>query len=203
MYRRLNELGRWKRDSPRIVNLDNQIEEAEKRLQEIDPRMVVDGGNVVNPRFEELQKTLPQLRILKLSTERKIEALKQEEKNLNEEILEFGQVKQAFDQLRTKKEELLGRLRNEKDRSAVAQNQKVFIDQITDVRIADRARRPLAPSPTKKNTIILMSIAAAFAIGFGLAAAREFMNQTMETTDDVHKHLQLPVLGAIPDKVLR
>ncbi|MCA9423871.1 MAG: hypothetical protein KC994_02290 [Candidatus Omnitrophica bacterium] len=203
MYRRLNELGRWKPDSPRILNLDNQIDEAERRLQEISPQIAVDGGNVANPRFEELQNALPQLRILKTTTERRIETLEDEEAKLNQEIIEFGQVKQEYDQLRTTKEELLGRLRNERDRMAVAQNQKVFIDQITDVKIADEARRPLAPSPTKKNTIILMSIAAAFATGFGLAGAREFMNQTMETTDDVHKHLQLPVLGAIPDKVLR
>ncbi|MCA9448559.1 MAG: hypothetical protein KC931_15660, partial [Candidatus Omnitrophica bacterium] len=141
--------------------------------------------------------------ILKTTTGRRIQALEDEEAKLNKEIIEFGKVKQDFDQLRTRKEELLGRLRNERDRSAVAQNQKVFIDQITDLKIADEARRPLAPSPTQKNRIILMSIAAAFAVGFGLAAAREFMNQTMETTDDVHKHLQLPVLGAIPDKVLR
>ena len=73
MMHRMNELGRWKPDSPRIQNLDKQIEEAEQRLNEIDPQMIVEGEAVTNPAFEQLQRALPELRILKVATERKIQ----------------------------------------------------------------------------------------------------------------------------------
>jgi len=203
LLRRANELGRWKPDSPRIQNLDKQIDEAQMKLDEIDPQMEVDAQRAANPVYEELQKALPQLRILKLSTERKVEVLEDEEKELNREILEFGQVSQEYEQLMTRKNELAEQLRFERGRIVDAGTQRVFVDQITDVRIVDSARRPLAPSPTKRNLIILMSIAGAFGVGLGLAGLRELLNQSLETTDDVSKHLQMPVLGAIPDKVLR
>lgn len=203
MLRKVNELGRWLPDSPRIKNLDQQIQQAQDQLASIPPQIVVEGESAANPAYQQLQEALPQLRLLRLSTARKMEALEREERALNEEIIEFGQVNQQYERLKTRKQELTERLRFERDRAAQAENREVFVDQITDVKVADTARRPLAPSPTRKNMIILMSIAGGFGLGIGLAGLRELLNQTLETSDDVHKHLQMPVLGAIPDKVLR
>lgn len=203
MLRKVNELGRWLPDSPRIKNLDKQIEEAQAQLASVPTQIVVEGEMRSSPAFDQLQASLPQLRLLRLSTARKMEALEREERALNEEIIAFGQVNQQYERLKTRKQELTERLRFERDRAAQAENREVFVDQITDVKVADTARRPLAPSPTRKNMIILMSIAGGFGLGIGLAGLRELLNQTLETSDDVHKHLQMPVLGAIPDKVLR
>jgi len=75
------------------------------------------------------------------------------------------------------------------------------INQTADsgnIRLVETARTPVTPvSPNKKRTMI-MSIFLGLAAGCGLAFFFEYMDRTIRTEEDIHKHFNLPVLSVIP-----
>ncbi|MCR3757940.1 capsular biosynthesis protein [Clostridium felsineum] len=68
-----------------------------------------------------------------------------------------------------------------------------------DARIIDKATAPKAPIKPKK----LMNIAVAFILGLfvsiGIAFLKEYMDKTIKTQEDIKRHLDLPVIGVIPN----
>ena len=67
-----------------------------------------------------------------------------------------------------------------------------------NVQIIDIARVPNSPRPR-----VFMNIAIAgmlgLMIGLGLVLLMEYLDNTIKTPEDVLKHMQLPVIGSIPD----
>jgi non-specific protein-tyrosine kinase len=57
-------------------------------------------------------------------------------------------------------------------------------------------RRPIGPN---RGTIILMSIAIAFLISAGAAYLIEYLDDTIETPEEINRFLKLPVIGFVPE----
>jgi len=65
------------------------------------------------------------------------------------------------------------------------------------VRIFDPASFPLQPTQSKAQRLVLMVLAAAGGIAFGVAFGLEFWRLPVETESDVQKSTGLPVLGSV------
>ncbi len=69
--------------------------------------------------------------------------------------------------------------------------------EIAAVRIIDSASLPLQPTQARTQKYILMVLALASCLGFGVAFGIEFWHQPIETDSDVQKTTGLPVLGQV------
>lgn len=71
-------------------------------------------------------------------------------------------------------------------------------EKISNVRIVQAATAPLDPVSPKKMRNLLLGFALAVLGAIGLALACEYVDHTLKTPEDVHKHLSLPVLASVP-----
>ena len=67
-----------------------------------------------------------------------------------------------------------------------------------DVKIVDAGDLPERPIAPRKGLSIILGFLLGLLGSAGLVVAKELMNRTVKTTDDVERYLGLPVLGQIP-----
>ncbi len=68
----------------------------------------------------------------------------------------------------------------------------------TNVRIIESAFVPISPVKPNKILNIGLSLVIGFGLGIGLAFFLEYLNNTINTAEDVERIVRLPSLGAIP-----
>ena len=107
----------------------------------------------------------------------------------NRESTELNLIKQKVDTDRKNYEDLLQRLRQ-------AEVESDF--RPTNMRIVQSAEIPIAPVKPNKMLNIGLSVLIGLALGIGMAFFIEYLNNTINTAEDVERILQLPALGAIP-----
>lgn len=71
----------------------------------------------------------------------------------------------------------------------------------TMVQIIDRAERNERPVRPRVVLNILLSVVVGLGAGIGLAYFIEYLDTSVKTVEDVERHLGLPVIGIIPQKV--
>lgn len=69
----------------------------------------------------------------------------------------------------------------------------------TEVQVVDSSTLPEKPVSPKKARTLLIALLLGLFSGIGFVIARELMNRTIKTAEDVEKYLGLPVLGRVPD----
>lgn len=69
----------------------------------------------------------------------------------------------------------------------------------TEVQVVDSSTLPEKPVSPKKARTLLIALLLGLFSGSGFVIARELMNRTIKTAEDVEKYLGLPVLGRVPD----
>ncbi len=70
--------------------------------------------------------------------------------------------------------------------------------ELGDVQMSDIAVFPREPIRPRKLRSLLLSILLGLTLGLGLAAARDYLDETVHTREDLSKLTGLPVLGLIP-----
>jgi len=70
---------------------------------------------------------------------------------------------------------------------------------VSNIRIAEPAVTPLAPINPKKFRKMVLGILFGLMIGIGLAFLLEYLDKSLRTEEDIQRHLDLPVLGVIPE----
>jgi uncharacterized protein involved in exopolysaccharide biosynthesis len=71
--------------------------------------------------------------------------------------------------------------------------------KITSVRVIEQARPPNSPIDSKRNSKMVLAIVGSAAAAIALAFVMHLVDRSLDTTDDVEKVLDLPVLAAIPE----
>ena len=68
-----------------------------------------------------------------------------------------------------------------------------------NVQVIDQALVP--QFPVKPRPMFNMAVAGVLGamLGLGIILVREYFDDTIKTTEDIERYLQLPVLGTIPD----
>jgi capsular exopolysaccharide synthesis family protein len=107
----------------------------------------------------------------------------------NREASELNLLRQKVETDRKNYEDLLQRLRQ-------AEVESDF--RPSNIRIVQSAETPITPVKPNKLLNIGLSLIIGLALGVGLAFFLEYLNNTIDSADDVEKIVQLPSLGAIP-----
>lgn len=86
--------------------------------------------------------------------------------------------------------------------NAIREEAAVHIKEVTDVEavnVADEANLPTAPSGPSVLKWTAVGLAAGFALSAGLLTLRFMLDDTIKTSEDVEKYLELSILALIPD----
>lgn len=81
---------------------------------------------------------------------------------------------------------------------------RVFMDKVIqamkvdNVNVIDLAQVSLVPVKPNVKLNILVAAMLGLMVALGIAFLLEFLDQTIKTTDDVSRYLDLPVLGSVP-----
>jgi polysaccharide biosynthesis transport protein len=75
---------------------------------------------------------------------------------------------------------------------------KLRDDQITNIRVVDRALPPPEPYKPSLKKYLLIAVFLGGAVGVGLAFLLSHLDRSLRTAEQVEKYLQLPALGVIP-----
>ena len=80
----------------------------------------------------------------------------------------------------------------------------IFSEKIRDilrmdnVKIIDRAKKPLGPSNLRMKRNLAVGFFIGLVIGVGLALLRGFIDQTIKNPDQAKRYLNVPVMGVVP-----
>lgn len=74
----------------------------------------------------------------------------------------------------------------------------VDIMQVENVNVIDTAEVPDKPIKPNKKTNIAAGFILGVMVGFGIVFLIEYFDNTVKTTEDIKKYLDLPVIGTIP-----
>lgn len=86
--------------------------------------------------------------------------------------------------------------------NAIREEAAVHIKEVTDVEavnVADEANLPTEPSGPSVLKWTAVGLAAGFALSAGLLTLRFMLDDTIKTSEDVEKYLELSILALIPD----
>lgn len=195
---RISYLDKYTEKHPRMIELNDQIAELKTKIQDEVRKVAAfqaPSDNAVHQR----------LLISKYQSEGELIAAQQKDTLLQEIIkqnnqdleqlpaVEKGYVKVARDAQVAS--ELYVMLAKRLEESKVAE-----VMTPTNVQIVDEPTFPEAPvAPRKGRTLFLAALLGIF-VGCGAVIAKELLNRTICTEEDVKNYLALPVMGAIPDE---
>jgi capsular exopolysaccharide synthesis family protein len=173
-----NLLARYQPAYPAVKQVQEQVEQLEMQLREAKHKIVKNietQYRVARKREQDLMASL---------TQSKEEALRQ-----NREAIGLNMLKQKLDTDRKIYDDLLQQLR----RAGVEAEFRP-----SNIRLVQSAEVPLFPVRPNKPLNIGLSLVIGLALGVGLAFFLEYLDNTINTSEDVERYLQLPPLGAIP-----
>lgn len=118
-----------------------------------------------------------------------IEQFKREHQNLPDDILELAQLTRSKDVLQRNLDFMLGKRETARIRIAAEQGGVTVIDEPT---------MPEKPIGTSKGRKLMAGLLMALALGVGLCAFVDYLDNTVKEENDVRRTLGLPVFGTIP-----
>jgi capsular exopolysaccharide synthesis family protein len=118
-------------------------------------------------------------------------AQKQESIKLNSNAIAYNTLKNEIDNNKS----LLDSLVKRQGETGVSSRLKGV--GVSNIRIVDRAKIPLAPSSPRKKLDMILSLIVGLIGGFGLAFLLEYLDSTVKGAEDVEKYAQMPALGTV------
>lgn len=82
--------------------------------------------------------------------------------------------------------------------ATVFMNKIVDIMSIDNVQIIDPSEKPRTPIKPRIALNIAVAAVLGLMLGFAIVFLLEFFDDTLKTSEDIEKHLKLPVIGIIP-----
>ena len=165
-------------DYPRMVVLKKNIEEVKVKLE----------GEV-----ERVVKGLQSSYEAALKSERLLDASVQKQKQVtlktNEDSIQYNILKREVD---INRELYAGLLQRMKEITVSA-----GLDS-TNIQVTDRAKIPMVPYRPQKALNILLGVILGLSMGVGLAFFSEYLDNTLNTVEEVEGAFGLPILGVVP-----
>ena len=195
---RISYLDKYTEKHPRMIELNDQIAELKAKIQEEVRKVAALQAPSDNAVHQRLVMGKFQSEGELIAAQQKDALLKEiiEQNNRDLELLpavEKGYVKVARDAQVAS--ELYVMLAKRLEESKVAE---VMVPN--NVQIVDEPTFPERPVAPRKGRTLLLAALLGLLAGCGYVIAKELMNRTIKTEDDVKNYLDLPVLGAIPDE---
>jgi polysaccharide biosynthesis transport protein len=190
---------RYTEAHPQVQNTQDEITRQQARVMQLARELPTAQTTTMAPATPsdqfELQRQLANLERESEAVATKEEALKLQVarlrgnlRNLSQDDLEFGNLRRSVESNRNLMAVLSDRLMAARIREQGDSNV---------IRIVDPASFPLQTNASKTRKLMLVVMAIAGSIAFGLAFGVEFWHQPVETEADLERNIVLPVLGSV------
>ena len=168
----------FKNDHPRIMELNNQINQARQRLN-------VEIRNVVRT----IESDYAAARAKEVAMQAEADRQQQSALNLKELAVQHTLLQGDLDGNRTIYGSVLKRL----NETSVSND-----SPLSNIQIVELAERPLGPSSPQVERNLLLASALGLMLGVGVAFIIEYSNSTLRTPDEVWRTVAVPTLGSVP-----
>jgi uncharacterized protein involved in exopolysaccharide biosynthesis len=173
----------YKEKHPEILKIDAQIEQVNQKIDaEIKTMMraVQTEFRVARAREETLLGNVNRLRT--------------EAQELNEKEIQYLNLQRDADSNQQLYEAVLKRLKETGVTGGLETN---------NVSVIEEAVRPRLPVRPRKALNLVIAVVVGLVIGVGTALTIEYFDTTVKTPDDVERYLGLPVIGIVPQFVVK
>ena len=176
---------RFKADWPAMARIKSEMEKTDARLQ-----------TEKDDLYRRLMGAARELYMAALKEEeslgRALDAQKNEAQEAGLRGIEYNNLKSTIENRRRTLEALVQR-QSEADSTAGMTG-----TPFSNIRIVDRAEAPRTPSSPRKMLNFLLSLVAGLGLGIGLAFFFDYMDDSVNTAEDLGKAAGLACLGVIP-----
>jgi succinoglycan biosynthesis transport protein ExoP len=175
---RVTLLERYQEKHPQVINVNAQLQDAQKQLD------IAIAGAVQSVRNEYETALIEEQTFAK-----NLEGAKGEATDLNRKGIGYGVMEREAKSNREVYQSLLTR---EKELRVSANS------RTNNVRVVDRAEIPRAPITPSGRRTWLMSAVIGLVLAIAVALGLDYMNDTIKTPEDITRRLKLPFLGLVP-----
>src|SRR5688572_9442625 len=169
-------------EAPEVREVDQQIAELNKQLADLRSRKSTTLLATLETRYKQALGREQALR--KSFDEQRAETLTQNEAAINYRIIQ--------QEIETNKTLLNSLLQGAKE------NDVVIAGKPNNISVVDYALTPDAPVGPNRTRSIFMAFLLSIGLGIGLALFLEYLDDSVHTTEEVERGLQLPALAVIP-----
>ena len=169
---------------PSVVALSMEIGQIETKLKEREDRFVRAVSTAAEQQYAEAKKHEAQI----------AQWCSQQEKQVTLSNVEVTQ----YQSLRAEVEYLTGHSRTLEDQ--VREIGKMMGEDMGQLRMAvlERALPAALPTEPQKGRVMALAVIVGLLLGGAVAVVRDWLDQTLRSTDEIAAVLRVPVLGAIP-----
>ena len=175
---RVTLLERYQEKHPQVINVNAQLQDAQKQLD------IAIAGAVQSVRNEYETALIEEQTFAK-----NLEGAKGEATDLNRKGIGYGVMEREAKSNREVYQSLLTR---EKELRVSANS------RTNNVRVVDRAEIPRSPITPGGRRTWLMSAVIGLVLAIAVALGLDYMNDTIKTPEDITRRLKLPFLGLVP-----
>jgi succinoglycan biosynthesis transport protein ExoP len=169
-------------EAPEVKELDPQIAVLQSQIKDLRTKK---SSNLVTNLETKYHETLAREQALRKSFEKQ----RSETLTQNEAAINYRIIQQEIDTNKTLLDNLLQRSK---------ENDVVMASKPNNVSIIDYALAPEGPIGPNRTRTVFMAMFLSLALGVALALVLEYLDDTIHTTEDVERLLQLPALAVIP-----
>ncbi len=180
--------GRFHPDWPERVALESKRKQLQKRLEEETASLAESVRAAAASEYQEAEEQVRNMENLLRRQESDAQMLRRD-------AIRYSSLQTEID----KKTETLRSLLERQDEMSLSSKLKEMDATSTNVRIVDKARPARAPFRPDMFKNLLFGMLAGLSLGLGLAFLMDFMDNTVETAQDLEKLTSLPVMASIPD----
>jgi len=169
---------------PKVTALSAEIERIEARLKELDDQFVQAVTAAAGRQHADAKQEEEHIAELCRQQRGQVETL-------NADVEEYQRLRSKVEYLTTCSED------REKQ---VREISKIVGEDVGQLRMAvlEPAQPALVPSEPQMARIMAMALILGLLFGGGVAVARDWLDQTLRSTDEISALLRVPVLGAVP-----
>lgn len=187
-------------DSRLVKSVEEEIRVVRQRIAEQQGLQFSRNTSGTNPTFQHLQQELMRQDSEWRAIQAKVDAIKNQLKVCESELLTMDQVEPGFKELERKadlerKNYALYVAKLEESRISGAMSS----EKISNVTLVETAYAPLVPKSPKRKINILFGIAIGLFGGVGLAFLAERINGKADSPEQIERILKVPVLTSIPE----
>jgi len=181
---------------PKVQTLEAAISETKSKLNGEIARVVNNQSSSSNPVYQNMLQNKLQAEVDVAVSQAQRNALDQTSADFDRELNSLPEKEQGLARAMrdyTLAEETYTMLAKRYEQARIDE-----VMQPTDIQVVDTANLPDYPARPRKGLNLLVGVVLGILAGIVLAFGSEFWFKTIDTTDDINKHLGLKVIGCVP-----
>jgi exopolysaccharide transport family protein len=178
LLRKKSELGeKYGEKHPKMTALNAEIKQQEEKILE----EIAKIAKSIKTQYEIARER-------EISLQNEMEREKKKAQDLTKKSLQFAVLQREVESNKQLYTTLLTRMKETSLTSGL---------RTSNIKIIDRADVPVFPVKPKKKRNILLAVIVGLGMGVGMAFFLEYLNDSIESPDDLEKHIDIPFLGSM------